>query len=94
MVHPNMSLLYFTFRLLASKKGNCYVDVLHVAILEKNNIYKIHDFIILDATLFVVGVKLFFGSVGFCFIRLNCDMLLKRLAKTYRNSFDFCIEYS
>lgn len=37
MVPPNMSLLYFTFQLLASKKENCYVDVLHVAILEQEH---------------------------------------------------------
>ena len=79
MVHPNKSLLYFTFRLLASKKENCYVDVLHVAILEKQHLqntwlYKS------GCNVFVVGVKLFFGRFGFCFTCLNYDMLLMILA--------------
>ena len=59
MVHPNMSLLYFTFRLLASKKENCYVDVIHVAILERELHIRVHDSIILDAMFLLLVLNCF-----------------------------------
>ena len=47
-----MSLLYFTFQLLDSKKENCYVDVIHVAILEQE-----HPSSTIHILYFVVGVE-------------------------------------